>query len=153
MSDDQKVQAEEKVKEEKKEEAKVSSKLQKIIDEVSDLSVLELSDLVKALEDKFGVQAIAAAPVAAVGATVPGAGDAGAQAEEKSSFDVIMTDSGANKINVIKALREINPSLGLKEAKDMTEKMPQEVLKEAKKEAAEEAVKKLKEAGAQVELK
>ena len=144
-------QAQEQVKEETKQEKKevnVSDKQKKIIDEIAKLSVLELSDLVKALEEKFDVQAIAAAPTAAAPS-----GEIGAPAEEKSIFTVVMTESGATKINVIKALREIKPDLGLKEAKDATEQLPAEILVDAKKEDAEEAKKKLEEAGAKVELK
>ncbi len=129
-------------------EKKLDPKLAKIIDDVSKLSVLELADLVKSLEDKFGVQAMAAMPAAAA---APAGGDSGA--EEKSVFTVVMTAAGGNKIGVIKALREIKPDLGLKEAKDMTEKLPAEVLADAKKEDAEEAKKKLEGAGATVELK
>ncbi len=135
--------------EKKPEEAKVSPKLEKIIADIEKLSVLELADLVKALEDKFGVQAVAAAPVAAAGAS---AGEE-AGGEEKSTFTVVLTAAGSNKIAVIKALREIKPDLGLKEAKDMTEQLPAEVLTDAKKEDAENAKKKLEEAGATVELK
>jgi large subunit ribosomal protein L7/L12 len=157
MADDKKTQNEEKkeeVKQEetpKKETASLDPKLQKIIDEVAQLSVLELSELVKALEEKFDVQAVAAAPVAAAGAG--GNGGQEAAAEEKSAFTVVLADAGANKISVIKALREIKPDLGLKEAKDMTDQTPAEVLVDAKKEEAEEAKKKLEEAGAKVELK
>ena len=98
--------------EEKKEETKdknLDPKLQNLLDEVAKLTVLELSELVKAMEEKFGVQAVAAAPAA--GAAAPA--EAGAPAEEKDSFDVVLTDAGAGKINVIKALREIKPELGL----------------------------------------
>ena len=136
---------------EKKQEEnqKISPKLEKIIADIEKLSVLELADLVKALEDKFGVQAVAAAPVAAAGASA--SEEAGG--EEKSTFTVVLTAAGSNKIAVIKALREIKPDLGLKEAKDMTEQLPAEVLTDAKKEDAENAKKKLEEAGAAVELK
>lgn len=131
--------------------AEVSTKVAKIIEEVQELSVLELSELVHALEDKFGVSA--AAPVA-VAAAVPGAAAAAAApAEEKTEFDVILTNAGANKIAVIKAVREINQSLGLKEAKDLVEAAPKAVLEGAKKEDAEAAKAKLTEAGATVELK
>jgi len=148
MADNKQTQKE-KAKQES--QAKVPEKIKKIIDQVAQLSVLELSELVKALEEKFGVQAVAAAPVAAAPA---GGEEAAAPAgEEKSAFNVVITDAGSNKINVIKALREIKPDLGLKEAKDMTENVPAEVLTEAKKEQAEEAKKKLEEAGAKVELK
>lgn len=129
-------------------EVKISANLKKIIDEVEKLSVLELAELVKALEDKFGVSA--AAPVAvAAGASAPQAAPA---AEEKSEYQVVLTAAGANKIGVIKALREINQELGLKEAKDLAEAAPKEV-GTYKKEVAEEAKKKLEAAGAQVELK
>jgi len=147
MADDTK--AKDKAKVEKK-ETKAGPKLEKIIDEIAQLSVLELSELVSAMEEKFGVQAMAAAPVAAAG---NGGTEEDAPAEEKSSFVVVLTDGGANKINTIKALREIKPELGLKEAKDMTEQVPAEVLVDAKKQDAEEAKTKLEEAGAKVEFK
>lgn len=147
MADDKKVKGEAKVSEK---DTKVSPKLDKIIDDIAQLSVLELSDLVSAMEEKFGVQAMAAAPVAAAG---NGGAEGAAPAEEKSSFTVVLTDGGANKINTIKALREIKPELGLKEAKDMTEQVPAEVLVDAKKEDAQVAKTKLEEAGAKVELK
>lgn len=130
------------------EENNVSEKLQKIIDQVSELTVLELADLVKALEDKFGVSA---APVAVAGA-MPGAAAAEA-VEEKSEFDVILASTGDNKIGVIKALREIRSDLGLVEAKTLADTAPKPVLEKAKKEDAEAAKKKLEEAGAKVELK
>jgi large subunit ribosomal protein L7/L12 len=125
---------------------KENKKLSKIIDEIADLSVLELSELVTALEDKFGVEAVAATPAAASQAPAE-------KEEEKSAYDVVMTSSGEKKIDVIKALRVVKPDLGLKEAKDLTENVPAEILKEAKKDQAEEAKKKLEEAGASVELK
>ena len=125
----------------------MSDKLQKIIDSVSELTVVEMADLVKALEEKFNVSAsVAAAP----------AGNAGAPAEAaevQDAFDVILAATGANKIGVIKALREINPQLGLKEAKDLSEKPGAEVLLGANKATAEEAKAKLVAAGATVELK
>ncbi len=130
------------------EEKKVNTKVEKIIDEVAKLSVLELSELVKALEEKFDVKAVAA-PVAAAGAT-PGA--AAPAAEEKTEFDVVITSAGANKIAVIKAVREFKPELGLKEAKDMVDACPAN-LGTMKKDAANEAKTKLEAAGAQVELK
>lgn len=132
-----------------KKEVKVSAQLEKIIEAVEKLTVLELSELVKALEDKFGVSA--AVPVVAAA----GAGQAAApaeKAEEKSEYQVVLAAAGANKIGVIKALREINQELGLKEAKDLAEAAPKEV-GTYKKEQAEEAKKKLEAAGAQVELK
>lgn len=131
------------------EEKKLSAKIEKIIDSVAELSVLELSELVKALEEKFDVKAVAAAPAAAAGAT---AGAAAAPVEEKSEFDVIITSAGANKIAVIKAVREFKPELGLKEAKDMVDACPAD-LGTMKKEAANDAKAKLEAAGAQVELK
>lgn len=139
-------------KEAKKPTSKVSDKLKKIIEQIETLSVLELNDLVKALEKKFDItaQAVAAAPVAAGGAATDAAGE---QAEEKTEFTVVLTDSGANKISTIKAVRELNPDLGLKEAKDLVEAAPKTILEGAKKEDAEAAKKKLEDAGAQVELK
>jgi len=123
-------------------------KVQKIIDSVSELSVLELSELVKALEEKFDVKAVAAAPVAAAAP----AGAAAPAAEEKSEFDVILTNAGANKIAVIKAIREFKPELGLKEAKDLVDACPAD-LGTMKKDAAADAKSKLEAAGGQVELK
>jgi large subunit ribosomal protein L7/L12 len=130
-----------------KKAVKISAKLQKIIDQVETLTVIELADLVKALEDKFGVTA--AAPVAVAAAPAAEAAEA---SEEKSEYQVVLADAGANKIGVIKALREINQDLGLKEAKDLAEAAPKEI-GTFKKEEAEEAKKKLEAAGAQVELK
>jgi len=112
--------------------------------------VLELADLVKALEEKFGVQAASAVSVQAVGAGQAGA--APAASEEKSTFTVVLANAGANKIQVIKELRTLT-SLGLKEAKDLVEAAPKTILEGAKKEDAEAAKKKLEEAGATVELK
>ena len=134
-----------------KKKAEVSAKLEKIIDQVEKLSVLELSQLVKALEDKFGVSA--AAPAAAVAAPVADQAGTEAGGEKKSEFTVILASGGANKIAVIKAVREINPELGLKDAKDLVDAAPKTVAENLKKEAAEEAKKKLEEVGAQVELK
>jgi len=125
----------------------MSEKVQKLVDQVSELSVLEVSELVKALEEKFGVTA---APVAVAGVA---AAVAAAPEEEKTEFDVVIADSGANKIGVIKAVREIKSDLGLVEAKNLVEKTPATVLEGAKKEDAEAAKKKLEEAGAKVELK
>ena len=130
--------------------ADVSTKVAKVIEEVEKLSVLELSELVHALEDKFGVSA--AAPVA-VAASPAGASAAAGPAEEKTEFDVILAAAGANKIAVIKAVREINQTLGLKEAKAVVEAAPKAVLEGAKKEDADAAKAKLTEAGATVELK
>ncbi|MFC1570372.1 50S ribosomal protein L7/L12 [Candidatus Omnitrophota bacterium] len=121
-----------------------------MIKTIEDMSVLELSDLVKALEDKFGVSAAAPVAVAAAGgAAAPGA--AGAE-EEKSVFDVILADIGAKKINVIKEIRALT-SLGLKEAKDLVEAAPKAVKEGIPKDEAEKMKKQLEEAGAKVELK
>ncbi len=125
----------------------MSEKVQKLVDLVSELSVLEVAELVKALEEKFGVSA---APVAVAGGV---AAVAAAPAEEKTEFDVVVTDAGANKIAVIKAVREIKTDLGLVEAKNLVEKTPALIMEGAKKEDAEAAKKKLEEAGAKVELK
>lgn len=125
----------------------MSEKVTKLVDLVSELSVLEVAELVKALEEKFGVSA---APVAVAGGV---AAVAAAPAEEKTEFDVVIADAGANKIAVIKAVREIKTDLGLVEAKNLVEKTPAVVMEGAKKEDAEAAKKKLEEAGAKVELK
>lgn len=122
---------------------------EEILNAISEMSVLELSELVKAIEEKFGVSA--AAPVAvAVAAAAPAAG--AAAAEEKSEFDVILKEAGAQKIQVIKAVREIT-ALGLKEAKALVDGAPKEVKTGVAKAEAEEIKKKLEEAGATVELK
>lgn len=127
----------------------ISEKLQKILDSISELSVLELSDLVKGIEEKFDVKAVAmSAPAQTAGAASPAA----AVTEEKTEFDVIITSGGANKIAVIKVVREFKPELGLKEAKDMVDAAPSS-LGTMKKEAAADAKTKLEAAGAQVELK
>ncbi len=135
---------------EKPEEKKtVPAKFKDLVETIEKLTVLELSELVKILEDKFGVSA--AAPVAMVAG---GAQAAGAEpVEEKTSFDVVLASSGAQKIAVIKAVREIKPDLGLKEAKDLVDAAPKDILKGAKKEDAEAAKAKLEAAGATVELK
>ncbi|MBI4022868.1 50S ribosomal protein L7/L12 [Candidatus Berkelbacteria bacterium] len=125
-------------------------KFTKLIEEIKGLSVMELSELVKALEDVLGVSA--AAPVAMVAAG-GAAGGAAAAEEEKSSFTLDLTDAGAQKIAVIKAVREIRPDLGLKEAKDLVDGAPKEVKKDLPKDEAEAAKGKLEAAGAKVELK
>lgn len=132
------------------EEKTVSKNVAKLVEEVSALTVLELSELVTELQEKLGVSAMpmAAAPVAAAAAPEAAAADSGS-----STQTVVLTNAGAQKIAVIKALREINPNLGLKEAKDMTEAVPAEVLKDAKAEDAKAAAEKLKAAGATVEMK
>lgn len=138
--------------EEKTTEVKLSENGKKIMEMVEKMNVLELNDLVKALEEKFGVSA--SAPVMVAGVAGNGNGVAAAEPEEeKTEFDVILADAGANKIGVIKAVREINSTLGLVEAKTLVESAPKAVLEAAKKEDAQEAKKKLEEAGAKVELK
>lgn len=112
------------------------------------MTVMELNDLVKAIEEKFGVSAAAMAAPAAGGAAAGGA----AAAEEKTEFNVVLTDAGANKVSVIKAVREIT-GLGLKEAKDMVDGAPKTVKEGVAKADAEAALKKLVEAGAKAELK
>ena len=113
------------------------------------MSVMELNDLVKAIEEKFGVSAAAMAAPAAAGG---GGGGGAAAAEEKTEFNVVLTDAGANKVSVIKAVREIT-GLGLKEAKDLVDGAPKNVKEGVAKADAEAAVKKLVEAGAKAELK
>jgi large subunit ribosomal protein L7/L12 len=122
--------------------------LEKIVDELSNLSVLEASELSKLLEEKWGVSA--AAPVAVAAAPVGGAGEAAA--EEQDSFTVVLTAAGDKKINVIKEVRTIT-GLGLKEAKDLVEGAPKDVKENASKEEAAEIKEKLEAAGATVELK
>ena len=119
---------------------------------IEEMSVLELSELVKALEEKFGVSAAATMVAAApAGGAVPAGG--GEQAEEQTVFNVIIASSGAQKIAVIKALRELVPTLGLKEAKDLVDAAPKEVMNQVNKKTADEAKEKLTAAGATVELK
>jgi large subunit ribosomal protein L7/L12 len=126
------------------------SKYATLIEQIEKLSVLELSELVKELEEKFGVSAAAPMMMGAM----PAAGAADAEpAEEKTSFTVVLTDGGANKINAIKAVREVRSDLGLKEAKDLVDGAPKEVLVNVKKDEADAAVEKLKAAGASVEVK
>lgn len=122
-----------------------------ILAAVEEMTVLELSDLVRALEEKFGVTA---APVAVAGAAASsGEAGSGEAKEEQTVFNVILTEAGANKIGVIKAVRELVPTLGLQEAKTLVESAPKEVVTGVAKSAAEEAKKKLEAAGAKVELK
>lgn len=128
----------------KKEE--LSKKLQGILDDISELSILELADLVEAMEEEFGVSAVATAPAAA------SAGEE-EEKEEKSAYDVSLEEIGDNKIAVIKAVRELDQNLGLKEAKELVESAPASILEQAPVEEAEEAKEKLEEAGGKVELK
>ena len=130
------------------EEATLSPKIGEIIETVGSLTVLELAELVKALEEKFGVSA--AAPVMLAGAPVAG-GDAPASVEEKDSFDVVLTSAGDKKIQVIKVVREIT-SLGLKEAKALVDEAPKAVKEGVTKQEAEEIQTKLSEVGGTVEI-
>jgi large subunit ribosomal protein L7/L12 len=123
--------------------------LEKLVDQLSELTVLEAADLTKLLEEKWGVSA--AAPVAAVAAVAAGGGADAAPAEEKSEWNVVIQDHGAKKIDVIKAIRQVS-SLGLKDAKEVAETAGSVVLEAVAKEAAEDAKNKLEEAGATVEL-
>lgn len=127
----------------------LSAKVQKILDGVKELSLLEVSELVKALEDEFGVSAAAPMMMGAM----PAAGGAAEAVEEKTEFDVVMTGAGSNKIAAIKAVRTLKPELGLAEAKAFVEAAPKTVLEGAKKADADAAKKTLEEAGATVELK
>jgi large subunit ribosomal protein L7/L12 len=124
------------------------SKLEKIVEDLSSLTVLEAAELAKMLEEKWGVSAAAPVAVAA-----PAAGAAAAPVEAQTEFTVILKDAGDKKINVIKVVREVVPSLGLKEAKDLVEAAPKAVKEAVSKEEAETIKKKLEEAGAKVELK
>ncbi|WP_461205213.1 50S ribosomal protein L7/L12 [Clostridium sp. DL1XJH146] len=125
-----------------------SEKVMNLIEEVKSLTVLELSELVKALEEEFGVSAQAPMAMAAM----PAAGAGAAVAEEKTEFDVVLTGAGSQKIKVIKAVRELT-GLGLKEAKELVDGAPKNVKEAVAKEAAEEMKAKLEEAGASVEIK
>jgi len=132
--------------------ASKTSKIEELLTAVEKMSVLELSDFVKALEEKFGVSAqVASAPSNA--AVVSEATSDAEPAEEQTVFNVVIANSGANKISVIKALRELVPTLGLKEAKDLVDAAPKEVITQVNKKTAEEAKEKLTTAGATVELK
>ena len=128
------------------------SKVQNIIEEIKGLSLLEASELVKGIEEAFGVSAAAAAIAAAPAAGGGGAAAAAAPAEEKTEFNVVLTAVGGNKIGVIKAVREVT-SLGLKEAKDLVEAAPKAIKEGVNKDEAESIKKKFAEAGATVEIK
>jgi large subunit ribosomal protein L7/L12 len=140
-----------KAEETQEEDIKLSKNAEKVMEMVEKMTILELNDLVKALEDKFGITA--AAPM--VMGTMPAGNGAGNSEDddEKTEFNVVLADAGSNKIAVIKAVRELNQSLGLVEAKKLVESAPKAILEEAKKEDAEEAKKKLEAVGAKVELK
>ncbi|MEK7447311.1 MAG: 50S ribosomal protein L7/L12 [Patescibacteria group bacterium] len=153
--------AEEPAKEEKKEtvseepvkkpkkDVEVPKKFKDLVKTIEEMSVLEMAELVKVLEEKFGVSA--AAPIAV--AAGPAAGAPAEEAEEKSAYTVVLTAAGSNKIGAIKAVREINQTLGLKEAKDLVDGAPKTVAENLKPEEANAAKEKLEAAGATVELK
>jgi large subunit ribosomal protein L7/L12 len=126
----------------------MANKVDGILEEVKGLTLLEAAELVKKMEETFGVSAAAAAPVAAAG----GGGGAAPDAEEKTEFSVVLTEVGGNKINVIKAVREVT-SLGLKEAKDLVDGAPKPVKEGVNKDEAAAIKKKFEEAGAKVEIK
>jgi large subunit ribosomal protein L7/L12 len=125
--------------------------LEKLVDDLSALTVLEAAELSKLLEEKWGVSA--AAPVAVAAAPAAGGGAAAAAEEEQTEFTVVLTAGGDKKINVIKEVRGVRPDLGLKEAKDLVEGAPQNVVENVSKQQAEEVKKKLEEAGASVTIK
>jgi large subunit ribosomal protein L7/L12 len=127
----------------------MANKVEAILEEIKGLSLLEASELVKKMEEAFGVSAAVAAPVVVAGGAAAGGG---AAAEEKTEFSVVLTDVGANKINVIKAVREVT-SLGLKEAKDLVDGAPKTVKDGVNKDEAASIKKKFEEAGAKVEIK
>ena len=124
---------------------------EQVVEFISNMTVLELSEFIKELEEKFGVSA--AAPAAAMVMAAPADGGAAAAAEEKTEFDVILKEAGAKKLNVIKVVREVKPGLGLKEAKELVDGAPSTLAEGIAKEAAEEMKKKFEEAGAVIEIK
>src|SRR5437762_3391817 len=126
--------------------------IQAIVDQIKGLTLLEASELVKAMEETFGVSAAAAVAAAPAAGAAAGGGEAAAAAEEKSEFDVILQSVGGNKINVIKVVREVT-ALGLKESKDLVEAAPKAVKEGVSKEEAETIKQKLSDAGATVEVK
>ncbi len=129
----------------------MASKVETILEEIKGLTLLEASELVKKMEEAFGVSAAAAAPVVMAGGAA-GAAAGAAPAEEKTEFSVVLTEVGANKINVIKAVREVT-SLGLKEAKDLVDGAPKTVKEGVNKDEAATIKKKFEDAGAKVEIK
>ncbi len=128
----------------------MATKVETILEEIKGLTLLEAADLVKKMEEAFGVSAAAAAPVVVAGGAP--AGGAAAPAEEKTEFSVVLTDVGANKINVIKAVREVT-SLGLKEAKDLVDGAPKPIKEGVNKDEAATIKKKFEDVGAKVEIK
>ena len=141
----------EKVEKVEKKDVKLSKDAEQLLGKIEKMSVLELSDLVKALEDKFGVSA--AAPVAVAVAGAPAAGEAGSdEAQEKTSFDVVITSFGSNKISVIKEVRSVT-GLGLKEAKDLVDGLPKPLKEGVSKDDADKIKQALEAAGATIEVK
>jgi len=136
--------------EEKKEKIEIPARFKDLVEKIEQMSVLDMSELVKILEERFGVSA--AVPMAAAASAASTSAEASAEKEEKSALDVVLKEGGGSKISVIKALREIT-NKGLKEAKDLVDGAPQVVKAGVNKEEAEEIKKKLEEAGATVELK
>lgn len=134
------------------EEKKLSAKVEKIGKEIEGLTAVELSELAKYLEEKFGITSMPMA-MPTTAPQSPTVTSSSTPTEEKSTFTVILKEVGANKLAVIKAVREILPNLGLLDAKKLVESVPKEILKDVKKEAAEEAKKKIETAGGKVELK
>ncbi len=130
----------------------MANKVEAILEEIKELTLLEAAELVKRMEETFGVSAAAAAPVAAVGGPAAAGAGGAAAAEEKTEFTVVLTEVGANKINVIKAVREVT-SLGLKEAKDLVDGAPKPLKEGVNKDEAAAIKKKFEEAGAKVEVK
>ncbi len=128
----------------------MANKVETILEEIKGLTLLEAADLVKKMEETFGVSAAAAAPVAVAGGAAAAGG--AAPAEEKTEFSVVLTEVGANKINVIKAVREVT-SLGLKEAKDLVDGAPKPIKEGVNKDEAASIKKKFEDAGAKVEIK
>ncbi|MFN3585847.1 50S ribosomal protein L7/L12 [Phenylobacterium sp.] len=129
----------------------MAANLEKLVEDLSALTVLEAAELSKMLEEKWGVSA--AAPVAVAAAPAAAGGEAAAAGEEQTEFTVVLANGGDKKINVIKEVRAVRPDLGLKEAKDLVEGAPQNVKENVSKQEAEEIKKKLEEAGATVQIK
>jgi len=153
MTEEKKQKTQEEVKESKKSDIQLSKKMQDIVSSIESMTVLELSGLIKVLEEKFGVTA--AQPIIAIGggaATAVASGAAAAPVEEKTTFTIVLANAGANKIQVIKEIRTIT-TLGLKEAKDLVESAPKTIKENVAKEEAEAIKKKLEAVGAKVELK
>lgn len=136
---------------EPKETKEANKSVAKLVDEIKKLKLTDVAELVSALEDEFGVSAVM--PMMAMGAAPTSGAGAGEPAEEKTAFNVELTASGENKIAVIKAVREVMPELGLKEAKDLVDGAPKMIKEGVKKEEAENMKKKLEEAGGKVTLK